>query len=169
MAKKDKRPPVPPSAPQRKQSPGRPAPGPAKRLPRCLQGINGEPANSHPSWRLSLLDLDHDGDWSWQVNDGVLRKIIALLQEMERLTWTEIQAQLTGGRRRGPKHKYIPLEGLCPAAYRRLQELELDDFERLFRFRLGNMERLWGVVHDGIFYPVWWDPGHMVCPGNDPD
>jgi hypothetical protein len=95
-------------------------------------------------------------------------KIIAFLAEMERLTWHEIRSQLTGGnRRRGAKHKFIPVSSLCALAQARLVELTPDDFEEMFRFRLGNMERLWGVILDGVFYPVRWDPGHQVCPSGN--
>jgi hypothetical protein len=45
-----------------------------------------------------------------------------------------------------------------------LEELRLDDFDELFRFRLGTMRRLWGIVDDEVFYPVWWDPDHKVYP-----
>lgn len=170
MAGKDKRRPVPQSVPSRKQRPALDAPPTTKRRPRCLAGIDGEPGNSHPMWRASFLDLGHNGLWSWQVEPDTLRKIIAFLREMERLTWKEVRAQLTGGnRRRGPKHKFIPADHLCPEAQRRLTEIRFDEFDELFRFRLGNMERLWGVVDSDVFYPVWWDPDHRVCPSGDPD
>jgi hypothetical protein len=121
-------------------------------------------------WRASFLDLEHNGMWTWQVEAVTLHKIIAFLREMERLTWTEVRAQLTGGNmRRGPKHKFIPADHLCPEAQQRLTEIRLDEFAELFRFRLGNMERLWGVVDEDVFYPVWWDPDHHVCPSRDPD
>jgi hypothetical protein len=166
MSGKSKNRPIPSLPPQRKQLPA-PSAGPAKPLPSCLKGICGGPA--HPTWRLALLDLDHDGDWSWGTDERALRKIIEFLREMERLTWTEVRAQITGSqRRRGPKHKPIPVGSLCTAAQKRLAELKLDDFDELFRFRLGNMERLWGVVHDEVFYPVWWDPDHNVCPSGEP-
>ncbi len=77
---------------------------------------------------------------------------------------------MTGGnRRRGAKHKPIPAGHLCDEAQRRLVELELDEFDELFRFRLGNMARLWGVIDEGVFYAIWWDPDHRVCPSKDPD
>jgi hypothetical protein len=62
-----------------------------------------------PLWRLSLMDLD--GPWGWSaVSEAKLKEILTFLQAMEQLTWTEIRLQQTGGgRRRGPKHKYIPL------------------------------------------------------------
>lgn len=44
------------------------------------------------------------------------------------------------------------------------------EWDQMFRFRLGNMERLWGVISDEdprVFYPIWWDPLHKVCPSKD--
>jgi hypothetical protein len=169
MSGKAKRAPAPSSSPSRKEQPQR-TPGPAKPRPRCLQGVDDEPGKDHPTWRLALLDLEHDGDWSWGLGEDALLKIVQFLRDMERLTWKEIWSQQTGGhRRRGAKHKFIPAGSLCTAAQNRLLERGLEEFDELFRFRLGNMERLWGVIHLGIFYPVWWDPGHKVCPSGDRD
>jgi hypothetical protein len=161
MANRNKKKPSPP--PVRKKEP-----------PRRLAGIAaGEGHEYRPLWRLSLLDQDHAGSWSWEVSPETLRKIIAFLTEMERLTWQEIRAQQTGGKkRRGAKHKDIPVESLCAEAQQRLQELGIVEWECLFRFRTGNMERLWGVISDEeprVFYPIWWDPDHRVCPSKDPD
>lgn len=118
-------------------------------------------------WRLSLLDREFNGAWSWSISDKDLIRIVEFLTEMERLTWREIRDQMTGGnRRRGAKHKPIPRGHLVPEAQERLRELQLDDFDELFRFRLRNMERLWGVLHGSprVFYPIWWDPEHKICP-----
>jgi hypothetical protein len=40
----------------------------------------------------SFLDLEHAGNWLWQVTEADLREIIQFLNEMERLKWTEIFA-----------------------------------------------------------------------------
>lgn len=158
MSRKPKHAPSRSSIPQAKEQPV---------LPRPLQGIVS--GGKHPAWRLSLLDLEHDGRWSWNVTDAALRQIVAFLTQMERLTWTEIRAQLTGSRSGSHrKHHSIPLEALCSEAQRRLQELGLDEFDELFRFRLNNMTRLWGIVHDSVFYVLWWDPDHQVYP-TDPN
>jgi hypothetical protein len=125
-----------------------------------------------PSWRFILMDLDFQDEWGWPFVTGPkLTEIVVFLKEMERLTWTEIRQQMTGGeRRRGEKHKYIPTDHCCDVAQRRLEELELDEYaDSWFRFRLANQERLWGVVQDRIFYPVWWDHDHNVCPSRDQD
>ncbi|MDA2802953.1 hypothetical protein [Nocardiopsis suaedae] len=124
-------------------------------------------------WRLSLLDREYQGSWSWGVDEATLLKIISLLSEMESLTWKEILNQQTGGnRRRGARNKFIPVENLCPEAQKRLSELKLEEWDELFRFREGNMGRLWGIViPEGprVFYPIWWDADHKVCPGKDRD
>jgi hypothetical protein len=31
------------------------------------------------------------------------------------------------------------------------------------------MERLWGVIHLDVFYPVWWDADYKICPSGDRD
>lgn len=66
-----------------------------------LQGISDGGDGSHPAWRLSLLDLDCAGNWSWELTQVALRDIARLLSDMERLTWAEIRNLMTGGWRRG--------------------------------------------------------------------
>lgn len=140
-----------------------PAPPQRKEMPRPLLGITDTPAGAHPSWRLSLLDMEYEGRWSWNIDLATLREITRFLSTMERLTWAEVRAQTTGRHRR---HHPIPLDRLCPEAQRRLQDLELDEFDDLFRFRIGGRPRLWGVLHpdDNVFYAIWWDPDHQVYP-----
>lgn len=138
---------------------------------RCLLGVadgSGNGVDGKPSWGLSLMDTEYDGEWSWKIDQGASRRVMGLLASMERMTWREIFDLKTGGRRRGALHKFIPLESLCPAAQQRLFELNID-FDRLFRFRLGNMDRLWGALpmSSGIFYPIWYDADHKVCPSRN--
>ena len=79
-----------------------PAPQPKERpaLPPKLLGVAdapnaGQPDSAHPSWRLALLDLEPAPEWSWEVGEAELTKIIAFLTEMERLTWGQVKAQLS--------------------------------------------------------------------------
>ena len=94
---------------------------------------------------------------------------MAFLSEMEKRTWGEIRRDMTGGRRRGEMHKFIPVASLCKEAQDRLADVELDDQDRLFRFRLGNLQRLWGIMlpDESTFYVLWWDETHQVCPSAD--
>lgn len=180
MAKRDKQKPVPAFAYESKGVPvvlGAVAPGTGKSIPKRLLGVAATGLDDdlqHPLWRLSLLDQEYDGAWAWKgIGRDTLIRIIDFLSQMERLSWKEIRGQLTGGhRRRGSKHKFIPVEHLVTAAQDRLRHLELDEFDQVFRFRLSGPERLWGVISDEsprVFYPIWWDPAHRICPGKDKD
>lgn len=132
---------------------------------RRLSGIADGPDGRKPAWRLSLLDLHHEGNWSWKVTGEDLREIIDFLSEMERLKWPEVLAQLTSGKKASHrKHHSMPTAQLCVEAKRRLEAIQLDDVDHLFRFRLGNKRRLWGVLAEDVFYPVWWDADHKVYP-----
>jgi hypothetical protein len=83
-------------------------------LPKRLAGVASSANGSHPAWRLSFLDLDHAGGWSWQVSPADLREIISFLSEMERLTWTEVHAQITSSKRGSHrKHHPMPIGQLC--------------------------------------------------------
>lgn len=165
--------PKPPKGPKAaKRVPSSALPAAPARTPKRLSGVslNGPNRDHHPLWRLQLLDLEYEGSWHWKVDAATIRTIIVdLMVEMERLTWSQVFNQIANSKSRGTaKHKFVPVESLVPEAQRRLAELRLDDWDELFRFRLGNMARLWGIlVQEGdarIFYPIWWDPDHMVCP-----
>lgn len=58
----------------------------------------------------------------------------------------------------------VKLSALITAAQRRLVEIRLDDLDELWRLRIDARKRLWGVRVRDIFYILWWDPEHAVCP-----
>jgi|GEM_PF-1829434 len=141
---------------------------PVAKRPRKVAGLGVHGAD-HPLWRLSLVDHGHPR-WGWGgASAEELLAVLAFLKEMEKLTWTEIWDLKTGShRRRGALHKFIPIDDLCSDAQDGLLTLGLDDASDVwFRFRLGGTRRLWGVVEGNVFFPVWWDPRHEVCPGAD--
>lgn len=151
-----------------------PRPVTERPIPSRLRGIadgGGEGEDHHPIWRLTLLDQGHCDGWSWKIDEATLQKIISFMTEMERLTWRQVWDQQTGGqRRRGAKHKFIPVTHLCDTAQLRLEELGIVEWDQLFRFRTGFKERLWGAISGDsprVFYPIWWDPDHRICPVKD--
>ena len=138
--------------------------GVAKR-PKKLAGL-GVHGDDHPLWKFGLMDVEH-ARWGWGRATGLeLGAILRFARDMEKLTWREIWDMKTGGeRRRGALHKFIPVDSLCSEAQDGLLELGLDDASDVwFRFRLSGTRRLWGIVDGSIFFPVWWDPRHEVCP-----
>jgi hypothetical protein len=174
MARAKNRPvPVSPRSKDRPVVPGSLAPGSGKPIiPRKLAGIHTAPLDDdlhHPVWRLSLLDRDHAGSWSWQIDESTLVTIVEFLTSMERLSWKEIRAQTASGARRTlPRHHFQAVSTLCDEAQDRLSKLGLDDWDELFRFRAGGQRgRLWGILSNDsprVFYPIWWDAEHLVYP-----
>ena len=55
---------------------------------------------------------------------------------------------------------------MCLEAQKRLTDLELDDHGALWEMRLAGEPRVWGLRNGHVFYPVWWDPDHSVCPSD---
>ena len=45
-----------------------------------------------------------------------------------------------------------------------MQALQLDDWEELYSLRLSGRSRVWGLKEAGIFWILWWDPNHEICP-----
>jgi hypothetical protein len=103
--------------------------------------------------------MDHDGPWSWKtLPPEKLREILEKLAGWEKKTWGQVH-----GDAHDSQHS-VDLARLIKPARDRLRELDLDDLDSLFRFRLSGEERLWGVPLDNVFYVLWWDPNHEVCP-----
>jgi len=64
-------------------------------------------------------------------------------------------------------HHNMDVEQICDEAQYRLVELELYSYI-IFRFRLGNIRRLWGFRQLAQFEILWYDPTHQVYP-TDPE
>ncbi|MEE9403365.1 MAG: hypothetical protein V3V20_00600 [Algisphaera sp.] len=61
-------------------------------------------------------------------------------------------------------HHPIELHKLAKPAQKRLEELSFDDLDSLFSLRLSGTQRLFGIRSNHLFYALWWDPNHQVCP-----
>lgn len=112
---------------------------------------------------------DKDGHWTWGVardwgdqtwNDDLEPK----LKEFEKLTWGEIAEQRYGnpGKRRQMHHS-MEVDVICDEAQLRLAALQ-EQAETLYRFRLGNLPRLWGIRVVEKFHVLWYDPTHQIYP-----
>lgn len=113
-------------------------------------------------------DADVEGDWSWGPRSCLDADwdsdVHPFLVECARKTWLEIYQERTGGRQRKQKHIFYELWQICEEAQARIIEIERDDIEMLFRFRLGNLKRLYGVQQGNNFSILWWDPDHKIYP-----
>ncbi len=113
-------------------------------------------------------NADIVGEWSWGSRSCLVDdwdvKLHPFLLEYEKKTWNQISAECTGKKKRRPKHIDYTTTSICKEARDRLVELEFDDVDRIFRFRLSGKERLYGINRLHIFMVLWWDPEHNVYP-----
>lgn len=138
--------------------------GGRKRVAAAMSRPSGSLANQQFVWSAKLLkNSDAGAQWSWQLSHSQTIEALLFLEEMQRLTWADIQGQRSGGR---AKHHYQPIDSLCAQAQTYLSALMADDvdIESVFRFRVNSKTRLWGIVEDGVFKMLWYDPEHTVYP-----
>jgi hypothetical protein len=134
----------------------------APRTPKALPLRNGHD-------RLPLFSFeyaDRGGPWPFTPEADHAATLLSFISEMGRLSWKEIEAQMTSNRRATHrKHHGHQLDQLSSGVQNRLTTLGLDEVtDELFRFRLGGKQRLWGFVADHTFHILWWDPEHDVYP-----
>lgn len=138
-------------------------PQPKSRSNKTPASIGKDPDEGFPSF--SFRYVDNSGRWAWSsIGDDDRLKILGFLEQISLSSWREIAAQrVSRGKNRDQKHHYQEIDTVVQDAKDRLHKLHLDEvIDRLYRFRLGGGERLWGFRKDGIFYLVWWDPNHTV-------
>lgn len=120
------------------------------------RAVAGKPNSDDPTviWGFSFVDLG--GPWGWsKIEPKVLAHVLDFFHQLEALRPSEVF---------GPKHKRVEPDALCPEANKRLAEIELDDLDCLWELHVSGRERIWGHRDGHVFYPVWWDPLHEVCP-----
>lgn len=116
-------------------------------------------------WSIVSTDWGIDGyPWSWNLSPMDIRELLELLNSLEPLTWREIKGMHAGSKKRNRvKHHSQSIDTLCKDARVRLGEINVG-VDELFRFRHGNMTRIWGYLQEGTFYLLWFDNDHSVCP-----
>ncbi len=116
--------------------------------------------------RWSCDDPDLEGIWSWGVErqwspEVWNSQIEPQLVEFSHLTWGEVDAFSSDS---GHKmHHNMNVDDICDEAQLRLLDIEKYQ-DTIFRFRLGNLPRLWGFRILDEFTVVWYDPTHQVYP-----
>lgn len=134
------------------------------KFPKAIK--DGSRFASRVTWCITKADrLDH---WSW----GEQREwtqtewsdiINPPFREFERLTWREIDqfASDTGHR----MHHGHEIGDLIDEAQDRWRHLDLEQYDSVFRFRVGGQKRrVWGFIVQAHFYLVWWDREHSLYP-----
>jgi hypothetical protein len=77
------------------------------------------------------------------------------------MTWSELQR---AGQH--PPVTEIDIGAFDRDGQTRLGEIFEDDVASLWELHLGGLPRLWGIRDRDMYYFVWWDPNHLVCPSH---
>jgi hypothetical protein len=146
--------PKPGAKPSRSRKP-KEAEKPARQR-RPIPRPHGGETGKHPLvWRFSMIDLD--GPWGWAgLDTDFAKRLCERCINWESMHEGELFGQ--GGNKR------IPAENMCEEAQRRLAAINLDDYGALWELKVSGKPRVWGLRSGHVFYPVWWDPEHSVCP-----
>lgn len=118
--------------------------------------------STQPVWSFKFADFEHDC-WKVEHEDFVSKSILKKLKDFEGMTWQEIDSA-SGGKTKGTNNHFISFKEMIKDAQNRARELKLLEYEELYSLRLGGRNRLYGILNNGIFYIVWYDYDHSICP-----
>ena len=122
------------------------------------------------SWCTAITDIEDE--WSWgehrhwsdeEWEGEILREMVSLSE----LTWSEIARMETGEgkkRKRRKRHHSQQVSSITQEAQKRWNELDLNQFDTAYRFRLGGTKRIWGIQYGSHFYMVWYERNHLIYP-----
>lgn len=134
-----------------------------KKTPKSLEDPEGY-LKKHPVWAFQHCDLEHER-WSLLNCNTFYEDIMDKLSSYERMTWAEIQSA-SGGKKKGTNNHFAYISKLDKEAQKRAMELHLD-VDELFSLRLTGTLRLYGILENGIFSIIWYDPNHEIYPLKD--
>lgn len=110
---------------------------------------------------------DRDGHWSWGEarqwsEQEWCEEIKSTLNGLEKLDWKEIQCMTSDSSHL--MHHDQAVSSLCSEAQQRWLDLNLEQFDVSFRFRMGNRKRAWGIELQGHFFLIWYEREHKIYP-----
>lgn len=136
----------------------------AAQIPKAI--MDGSRFGSRVTW--CITKADQQDSWSW----GEPRKwsqeewdtmIHPAFQQFEQLTWQEIDNASSDSRHK--MHHGHEVGDLIEEAQERWRQLNLYEYDSVFRFRLGGQKRrAWGFIVQAHFNFVWWDREHNIYP-----
>lgn len=86
-----------------------------------------------------------------------MRTVVGHLASLESMTWNDILVVAK------KQNHFCTVAGLCREAQENLEQ-DWQGADRVLSIRLTNVKRVWGIIEQGVFYLLWWDPDHCVSP-----
>lgn len=117
------------------------------------------------SWCANYADVADSWSWgesrNWHESEWT-DEILPGLNHMAQLLWREIdQMSSDTGHKMHHGHE---IADLCQEAQDRWCHNNLEQFGEVFRFRLGNKKRAWGIIIHAHFHLVWYERYHNIYP-----
>jgi hypothetical protein len=127
----------------------------------------GEAGSRPPVFHFEYADVAFSGDFGFHQDPECSHDILALILDASKKSWNELLAErvYSGGQSHKKHHSQV-VATLEAGARQRITDRKLDEVfgDDIFRFRDGNMKRMWGFRDGQDFYVLWWDPNHLVYP-----
>lgn len=133
--------------------------------PRAAVGHIDDWKETHLSWRFNRIDVDFQREHHRMDAAGIIQDVLPTLRELDRFTWHQLEGLTFKDKAFKGMHYPIKCQSLSKEATDRLEELHLN-VDELWRFRLGQAKRFWGIRVDGVCFFLWLDPEHRVCPSS---
>ena len=130
-----------------------------KKLPIAIENPNSYYGKA-PIWSFRNLDNGYK-KWGFIHVENLNDVVISKLKNYEGMTWAEIM-NASGGRSHGNNSHFENVSALIPEAQQRWNELKLDEYDNIFSLRLTGEKRLYGILENGVFRIVWFDPKHEI-------
>jgi len=109
----------------------------------------------HIAWRFNAADKNGPFAWSKLDNPEEYKRVIERLTDFETMNERDLE--------NGGCHA-ISLENLSDEAQKRLRDIQIDDIDELYSFRIRGKPRVFGVHRETYMRVLWYDPDHKVCP-----
>lgn len=128
--------------------------------------MDGSRFGSRVTWCITKADREDNWSWSeprqWSDEEWD-NTIYPPLHQFEQLTWQEIdQFSSDTGHKMHHGHE---VGDLINEAQDRWRQINLEEYDSVFRFRLGGQKRrAWGFIVQSHFYFIWWDREHKIYP-----
>jgi len=106
-------------------------------------------------WRLQKLQLVNPYGWH-ELTGEQLAYIRGKLVEFEAKDWNQIFVA-----ERKHNHSIEVATFDCPQA-REWMRRNMPDQDVLWTLRLSGKERIWGILREGVFHLLFWDPDHQI-------
>lgn len=128
-----------------------------------IQGAESILDKETPVWKFEYFDTTHS-EWGFGTVDW--EDILKKLASFEQLTWYKIKTATTGTYPPKTKNHFISVDRICSDAQKLFEGLKLPEkgYDEVFSLRLDGTHRLFGVVSGKVFYLLWNDPEHKICP-----